>query len=88
MIKYVHENVVEYRDVFLHRRANPHRSTDPEAPEFQDFVCIVMEYCDLGTMEEVVENDMLDFGGFIDAFDQMCAALSFLHANEVTTTVN
>ena len=83
LIKYKHENVVEYRDVFLHRKANGERSINQDAPEFQDYVCIVMEYCDLGTMEEVVENDMLDFGGFIDAVDQMCAALCFLHANEV-----
>jgi len=82
LIKYKHENVVEYRDVFLHRKANGERAINQEAPEFQDYVCIVMEYCDLGTMEEVVENDMLDFGGFIDAFDQMCKALCFLHANE------
>lgn len=82
LIKYKHENVVEYRDVFLHRKANKRKANDPEAPEFQDYVCIVMEYCDLGTMDDVVQNDMLDFGGFIDAVDQMCAALCFLHANE------
>jgi serine/threonine protein kinase len=70
LISFDHRNVIEYRDVFVHRA---------RAPARQDFVCIVMECCDGGTLKDVVLAGALDFSGLVDALRQISLALAYLH---------
>ena len=74
LISFNHINVIEYRDVFVHRAPPPSR---------QDFVCIVMECCDGGTLKDVVDAGQLDFSGLVDALRQISLALAYLHEQGV-----
>jgi serine/threonine protein kinase len=73
VVKLRHPNVVAYKDVFFHRNADTGR----------DFVCIVMEFCDKGSLYDIVVNDGLNFNQFCNAIKQICQGLAFIHSENV-----
>lgn len=66
-----HPNILEYRDVFGHHAVD------------QNFVCILMELCDGGTLSDVVFDLGLDLGGIVDVCRQLTSALAYAHAQGV-----
>jgi serine/threonine protein kinase len=66
-----HPNILEYRDVFGHHALD------------QNFVCILMELCDGGTLSDVVFDLGLDLGGIVDVCRQLTSALAYAHAQGV-----
>ena len=66
-----HPNILEYRDVFGHHVAD------------QNYVCILMELCDGGTLSDVVFDVGLDLGGMVDVCRQLASALAYAHTQGV-----
>ncbi|EDQ91179.1 uncharacterized protein MONBRDRAFT_6196 [Monosiga brevicollis MX1] len=68
-----HPNILGYLDVFGH-----------QVPMGGgNFVCILMELCDLGTLADAVFEGRIDFGGMVDAIRQIAAALAYAHGQGV-----
>jgi serine/threonine protein kinase len=66
-----HANIVAYLDVFGHQVTAAELSTN--------YVCIAMEYCELGTMADAVFEERLTFEGVVDAVRQAALGLSYAH---------
>jgi len=66
-----HANIVTYLDVFGHQVTAAELSTN--------YVCIAMEYCELGTMADAVFEERLTFEGVVDAVRQAALGLAFAH---------
>lgn len=73
LVKMAHPHIVSYTDAFMHRNGDTN----------SDFVCIVMEYCDKGSLFDLVERQAMTFSLLLYAFRQICMALAYTHSRGV-----
>jgi len=75
LIELRHPNIVEYRDVFLHR-----------SPEDGRHACVLeMQFCESGTlMDHVTVGVSFPLPVLVSLLQQLASALSFMHQHNVT----
>ena len=78
-----HPNVVRYRDVFVHCEDLAGETDAAPDPRRQNFVCIVMEWCEHGSLLDFISNNRMDLGGLVDVMRQVCSAVAFAHSQGV-----
>lgn len=79
LISLSHTHVVAYNDVFVHRVLSRRVVSSRKMGSFQDYVCIVMEYCSEGTLLDTVELGAMRFSCLVDFVRQIGSALAYLH---------
>eukprot|EP00051_Salpingoeca_urceolata_P003250 m.56356 g.56356 ORF g.56356 m.56356 type:complete len:520 (-) comp12604_c0_seq1:46-1605(-) len=77
LLKLSHPNIVRCLDVFAHQ--------DLVSPtSVGNYVCIALEFCDLGTLADVAFENTLALGDVLDITRQICLGLRFLHQDQHT----
>eukprot|EP00808_Paulinella_micropora_P003782 g38010.t1 len=72
LVRLKHPNVVSYKDAFIHRNASG-----------TDFVCIVMELCESGSLFDIVSDKAMTFTLLLRALGQVIAGLAYTHAQGI-----
>lgn len=69
-----HPNVVQYVDIFGHQQ--PESSVAIQS----NCVCIVMEYCDRGSLSDIIFDANISLSDVVDIIRQLASALEYIHS--------
>jgi tRNA A-37 threonylcarbamoyl transferase component Bud32 len=79
LVQLEHRNVVRYKDVFMHRTVKPQPIYRCSDRIFEDFVCIVMEYCDKGSLSDFADSGKMTFALALQAAREICRGVAYTH---------